>query len=163
MKVSYVKTNERQLEKPLEIEFNSDMQNEILMFWDKVWNAPVSNATLVTFASSEKHLMGHFTSPNWGFSRTEDAVEFYQHIVFQSMKSYSLSYSQIENFSSHDAFNLFKCNNFRMSMFWRVLILCNNEYLTDFYRYFHAYGELNRSQSQEINFVLTKISENNAS
>ena len=125
MKVSYVKSNERQLEKPLEIEFNSDMQNEILVLWDKVWNAPVSNATLVTFASSEKHLMCHFTSPNWGFSKTENAVEFYQHIVFQSMKSYALTYSQIENFSSHDAFNLFKCNNYRMSMFWRVLILCN--------------------------------------
>ena len=125
MKVSYVKSNEYQLEKPLEIEFNYDMQNEIFVLWDKVWNAPVANATLVTFASSEKQLMCHFTSPNWGFSKTENAVEFYQHIVFQSMKSYALTYSQIENFSSHDAFVLFKCNNYRMSMFWRVLILCN--------------------------------------
>ena len=125
MKVTYVRSNETQLEKPLEMEFHSDMKNEILMFWDKVWNDPVSNATLMTFASSEKHLMCHFTSPNWSFIRTEDAVEFYQHIDLQQMKSYALSYSQIENLSSHDAFNLFKCNHYRMSMFWRVLILYN--------------------------------------
>ena len=50
MKVSYVKTNEIQVEKPLEMEFTLDMRKEMFMFWHKVWNEPVSNSTFRTFA-----------------------------------------------------------------------------------------------------------------
>ena len=44
-----------------------------------------------------------------------------------------------------------------------IIFFLQNEYLTDFYSYFYAYGEMNRGQSQEIDFVLTKITENDAS
>lgn len=93
-------------------------------------------------------------------SEREEALAFYHHIDLQEMKSYALTYSQMENLSSHDAFTLFKHNYYRMSLFRRVLIMSSNELLTDFYRYFFAFGEMNRSQNQDIDFVLTKISEN---
>ena len=69
-----------------------------------------------------------------------------------------------------------------MSTFWAVLFMCSvsitkkvhtkyelhrissfqNDLLTDFYKDFFAYGEMNRSQSPEIDYVLTKIDENDA-
>ena len=126
MKVSYVKTNEiQEVEKPFGMEFTLDMRKEMLIFWHKVWNEPVSNSTFRTFASSERHLLCHFISPNWGLSENEDSVEFYQHIDIQEMKSYALTYFQMENLKSHDAITLFKYNYQKMSTFWAVLFMCS--------------------------------------
>ena len=125
MKIMYVKTNQTHVEKPLELEFNSTNQKEIIEFWNKVWIGPASRVTYRLFASNEKHLLCQFTLPNWGLSKYEDTVEFYQHVDLQEMKSYALTYSQMENFSSHDAFNLFKCNYNRMSIFRNVLFMSN--------------------------------------
>ena len=98
MKVSYVKTNEiQEVEKPFGMEFTLDMRKEMLIFWHKVWNEPVSNSTFRTFASSERHLLCHFISPNWGLRENEDSVEFYQHIDIQEMKSYALTLQKPHN------------------------------------------------------------------
>ena len=127
MKVSFVRTNTTQLEKPLRLDFNSDNQKEMLAFWNKVWIGPFCTSTFRMLASSEKHLLSQFTapftSPNWSMSEREEALAFYHHIDLQEMKSYALTYSQMENLSSHDAFTLFKHNYYRMSLFRRVLIM----------------------------------------
>ena len=127
MKVSFVRTNTTQLEKPLRLDFNSDNQKEMLGFWNKVWIGPFCTSTFRMLASSEKHLLSQFTapftSPNWSMSEREEALAFYHHIDLQEMKSYALTYSQMENLSSHDAFTLFKHNYYRMSLFRRVLIM----------------------------------------
>ena len=125
MKVMYVKKNQTQLEKPLELEFNSTNQKEIIEFWDKVWIGPAARSSFTALASSEKHLLCLLTLPNWGLSKYDDTLDFYQHIDLQEMKSYALTYSQMENLSSHDAFTLFKHNHYRMSIFRNVLFMSN--------------------------------------
>ena len=77
--------------RPSELEFNSTNQKEIIEFWDKVWIGPAARSTYRVFASNEKHLLCHFTLPNWGLSKHDDTLDFYQHIDLQEMKSYALT------------------------------------------------------------------------
>ena len=134
MKVSFVRTNTTQLEKPLQLDFNSDNQKEMLAFWNKVWIGPGCTSTFRVLASSEKHLLTQFTSPftspNWTLSEREEALAFYHHIDLQEMKSYALTYFQMENLKSHDAITLFKFNYHRMSTFWAVLFMCSVSIIT---------------------------------
>ena len=72
---------------------NMIFQNGIFPFlWDNS-----SRSTYKVFASNEKHLLCHFTLPNWGLSKYDDTLDFYQHIDLQEMKSYALTLQKPHN------------------------------------------------------------------